>query len=66
MQNLAGAFRGYVAVENLNGDNRYSTPHHGPQAAKKAISFVSFPPVLFILLKRWTYDVDLDQMVKVR
>lgn len=62
MQNLTESFRDFVEVE---GNSIYPTPHHGLQEAKEYQSFVSFPPVLCLQLKRWKYDTALDQMVKV-
>ena len=38
----------------------------GLQNAKKGIRFLSFPPVLFLQLKRFEYDYEKDIMVKVK
>lgn len=65
MKNLQESFRDYVAVETLDGDNKYMAEGYGLQDAKKGIVFQSFPPVLHIQLKRFEYDIQRDAMVKV-
>lgn len=59
------SFDKYVEVEMLDGDNKYHAEGHGLQTAKKGCSFLSFPPVLHIQLKRFEYDPMRDAMVKV-
>jgi ubiquitin carboxyl-terminal hydrolase 7 len=59
------SFEKYVEVEMLDGDNKYHAEGHGLQAAKKGCSFLSFPPVLHLQLKRFEYDPMRDAMVKV-
>lgn len=66
MKNLRDSFRDYVAVETLDGDNKYMAEGYGLQDAKKGIIFQSFPPVLHLQLKRFEYDIQRDAMVKVR
>jgi ubiquitin carboxyl-terminal hydrolase 7 len=65
MKNLYESFRDYVAVETLEGENKYQAEGLGLQDAKKGIIFQSFPPVLHLQLKRFEYDVQRDAMVKV-
>jgi len=65
MKNLLESFRDYVAVETLDGENKYQAEGYGLQDAKKGIIFQSFPPVLHLQLKRFEYDVQRDAMVKV-
>ena len=65
MRNLQESFRDYVQVEMLEGDNKYQAEGYGLQDAKKGITFLSFPPVLHIQLKRFEYDMLRDAMVKV-
>lgn len=65
MKNLRDSFRDYVAVETLDGDNKYMAEGYGLQDAKKGIIFQSFPPVLHLQLKRFEYDIQRDAMVKV-
>jgi ubiquitin carboxyl-terminal hydrolase 7 len=65
MKNLRESFQDYVAVETLDGENKYQAEGFGFQDAKKGISFLSFPPVLHLQLKRFEYDTSRDAMVKV-
>ena len=65
MKNLQESFRDYVAVETLEGDNKYQAEGFGLQDAKKGVIFQSFPPVLHLQLKRFEYDILRDAMVKV-
>lgn len=66
MKNLYESFKDYVAVETLDGENKYMAEGYGLQEAKKGIIFQSFPPVLHLQLKRFEYDIQRDAMVKVR
>lgn len=66
MKNLYESFKDYVAVETLDGDNKYMAEGYGLQDAKKGIIFQSFPPVLHLQLKRFEYDIQRDAMVKVK
>lgn len=66
MKNLYESFKDYVAVETLDGENKYQAEGYGLQEAKKGIIFQSFPPVLHLQLKRFEYDIQRDAMVKVR
>lgn len=59
------SFRDYVAVETLDGENKYAAEGLGLQDAKKGIIFESFPPVLHLQLKRFEYDMQRDAMVKI-
>ena len=65
MKNLYESFKDYVAVETLDGENKYQAEGYGLQDAKKGIIFESFPPVLHLQLKRFEYDIQRDAMVKV-
>ncbi|KAI0928557.1 hypothetical protein AcW1_005763 [Taiwanofungus camphoratus] len=65
MKNLYESFRDYVAVETLDGENKYQAEGYGLQEAKKGIIFQSFPPVLHLQLKRFEYDIQRDAMVKI-
>ena len=65
MKNLYESFKDYVAVETLEGENKYMAEGYGLQEAKKGIIFESFPPVLHLQLKRFEYDIQRDAMVKV-
>ncbi|KAL1944539.1 hypothetical protein VTO73DRAFT_2969 [Trametes versicolor] len=65
MKNLYESFKDYVAVETLDGENKYQAEGYGLQEAKKGIIFQSFPPVLHLQLKRFEYDIQRDAMVKI-
>jgi ubiquitin carboxyl-terminal hydrolase 7 len=65
MKNLYDSFKDYVAVEMLDGENKYQAEGLGLQDAKKGIIFESFPPVLHLQLKRFEYDIQRDAMVKI-
>ncbi|PIL34481.1 hypothetical protein GSI_03258 [Ganoderma sinense ZZ0214-1] len=65
MKNLYESFQDYVAVETLDGENKYMAEGYGLQEAKKGIVFQSFPPVLHLQLKRFEYDIQRDAMVKI-
>ncbi|KAJ3300789.1 hypothetical protein HK104_003759 [Borealophlyctis nickersoniae] len=62
---IKDSFDEYVAVETLEGDNKYQAEGFGLQDAKKGDIFQSFPPVLHLQLKRFEYDVMRDAMVKI-
>ncbi|KAI8905738.1 cysteine proteinase [Powellomyces hirtus] len=62
---LKESFDEYVAVETLDGDNRYQAEGYGLQDAKKGVIFTAFPPVLHLQLKRFEYDFHRDVMVKI-
>ncbi|KAJ3105715.1 hypothetical protein HDU97_007692 [Phlyctochytrium planicorne] len=64
-KNLEESFDNYVAVETLDGDNKYQAEGHGLQDAKKGVIFTQFPPVLHMQLKRFEYDIERDAMVKI-
>jgi ubiquitin C-terminal hydrolase len=65
-KNLNDSFDEYIAVETLEGDNKYMAEGYGLQDAHKGVIFESFPPVLNLQLKRFDYDYMEDTMVKVR
>ena len=66
MKNLLESFKYFVAVEMMEGENKYHAEGYGLQDAKKGFVFESFPPVLHLQLKRFEYDIHRDAMVKVR
>ncbi|KAL0946992.1 hypothetical protein HGRIS_013138 [Hohenbuehelia grisea] len=65
LKNLYESFKDFVAVETLEGENKYQAEGLGLQDAKKGIIFESFPPVLQLQLKRFEYDIQRDAMVKI-
>lgn len=64
-KNLYDSFEEYVAMETLEGENKYQAEGYGFQDANKGVIFESFPPVLHLQLKRFEYDFMRDTMVKV-
>lgn len=66
LTNLEESFKDYIQVETLEGENKYNAEGYGLQDAKKGVIFESFPPVLHLQLKRFEYDMQRDQNVKVR
>ena len=66
MRTLSDAFRDYVAVEMLDGENMYQAEGFGLQEARKGTIFQSLPPVLRLQLKRFEYDTQLKAMEKGR
>jgi len=65
IKTLYDSFRDYVAAKTLDGENKYHAGGLGLQDARKSVIFQSFPPVLYLQLKRWEYDEELEGMVKV-
>ncbi|KAJ3342286.1 hypothetical protein HDU93_002759 [Gonapodya sp. JEL0774] len=65
IKTLKESFDNYVAVEMMDGDNKYAAEGYGLQDAKKGISFVEFPQVLHLQLRRFEYDFQRDSMVKI-
>lgn len=59
------SFDKYVEVERLEGDNKYQAEQFGLQDARKGVTFIDFPPVLQLQLKRFEYDFLRDTMVKI-
>ncbi|CAG8822191.1 2430_t:CDS:2, partial [Racocetra persica] len=56
-ETLDDSFMKFTQEENLDGNNKYDTEFYGLQAAKKRVTFESFPPVLRIYLEN---DSDQD------
>mmetsp|Transcript_156414 Transcript_156414/g.291945 ORF Transcript_156414/g.291945 Transcript_156414/m.291945 type:complete len:1326 (+) Transcript_156414:95-4072(+) len=65
LQNIEESMRDFTAEETLEGDNAYEAEGHGKQRAKKGIRFLTFPPVLNLQLKRFHFDLEKMDMVKL-
>jgi len=63
--NIEESLRDFTAEETLEGDNAYEAEGHGKQRAKKGIRFLTFPPVLNLQLKRFHFDLEKMDMVKL-
>ncbi|KAF8540340.1 hypothetical protein BDD12DRAFT_734829 [Trichophaea hybrida] len=64
-KNLDESFKNYIAVETMDGENKYFAEGHGLQDARKGVIFESFPDVLHLHLKRFEYDLNTYAMQKV-
>lgn len=65
LNNLTQSFQNYIEVELMSGENQYAAQDYGLQDAKKGVIFESFPNVLHLQLKRFEYDFNYDQLVKI-
>lgn len=63
--NIYESFLYFTQPEKLVGENCYVDEEYGCQDAEKGYRFQSFPPVLFLHLMRFSYDWDLDRVVKL-
>lgn len=54
-----------IEAEILEGDNIYETDGYGKQKAKKGMRFLSFPNICIFLLKRFTFDLQRMETVKL-
>ena len=63
--NRRAVFVDYVAVEELDGDNKYDAREHGLQEAEEGVKFLTLPPVLHLQLMRFMYDPQTDQNIKI-
>jgi len=65
LKTIEESLREFTAEETLEGDNAYEAEGHGKQKAKKGIRFLTFPPVLNLQLKRFHFDLEKMEMVKL-
>jgi ubiquitin C-terminal hydrolase len=65
LESLENSLRDFVAVETLEGDNAYEAEGHGKTRAEKGIRFKQFPPVLSFQLKRFSFDFEKLDNVKL-
>lgn len=63
--NIDESLKDFTAEETLEDDNAYEAEGHGKQRAKKGIRFKRFPPVLNLQLKRFHFDLEKMDMVKL-
>lgn len=64
-KNLHDSFMNYIAMETMEGENKYFAEGHGLQDARKGVSFEAFPEVLHLHLKRFEYDLATYALHKV-
>ena len=65
ISSLEEALRAFTAVEVMEGENAYDAESLGKQRARKGIRFVEFPPVLAFQLKRFSFDFEKLDNVKL-
>ena len=65
MKNLTESFESYTEIELMNGENQYAAQDFGLQDAEKGVIFEYLPPVLHLQLKRFEYDFNYDQLIKI-
>ncbi len=65
LKNIKQSFENYIEMELLDGENKYDAAGYGLQAAQKGVVFEYFPPVLHLQLKRFEYNFEYDQLMKV-
>lgn len=63
--NIHESLKDYTQEEDMKGENKYDTEKFGKQEAKKGIKFKSLPKLLFFHLRRFEYDIESDQNMKV-
>ncbi|EKX72673.1 Ubiquitin carboxyl-terminal hydrolase family member protein [Theileria equi strain WA] len=63
--NIYDSLKKLTEPELLSGDNMYEAKGHGKQRANKGIRFLKFPPVCLFLLKRFTFDLQRMDTVKL-
>ncbi|EDO05770.1 Ubiquitin carboxyl-terminal hydrolase family protein [Babesia bovis T2Bo] len=59
------SLRKLTEAEILDGENMYEAEGHGKQRARKGIRFLKFPPTCVFLLKRFTFDLQRMDTVKL-
>ena len=65
LESLEKALEEFTAVEIMEGDNAYDAEDKGKQRARKGIRFLGFPPVLSFQLKRFSFDYEKLDNVKL-
>lgn len=55
----------YTEPEHMEGSNQYKAEGYGLQDAILTTKLASLPPVLFFQLRRFEYDAELKQKVKI-
>lgn len=64
-KNIYESLKDYTQEEDLKGDNQYDTEKFGKQDAKKGIKFKQLPEILFFHLRRFEYDLEMDENTKI-
>jgi ubiquitin carboxyl-terminal hydrolase 7 len=64
-KNIYESLNKYTEEEILDNEDKYEAEGYGKQKAKKGASFINFPPVLILQLKRFEYNPKKDSMDKI-
>lgn len=64
-ENIYESLHRATEPEVLEGDNMYEAEGHGKQRARKGIRFLKFPNVCIFLLKRFTFNMQFMDTVKL-
>ncbi|KAK8845091.1 hypothetical protein M9Y10_021270 [Tritrichomonas musculus] len=65
MKNLEESFENYVKQQELTGKDQYSTESHGKQDAVTGEEFLCFPPILFLHLARFEFNLKTGEQEKI-
>lgn len=64
-ENIYNSLKDYTSEEDLSGSNQYDAEKFGKQDAKKGIKFKRLPDFLFFHLRRFEFDSQLEQNIKI-
>ena len=59
------SLRKCIESEILDGENMYDAEAHGKQRAAKGLRFLKFPPITIFHLKRYTFDLERMETIKL-
>ena len=62
---LEAAFEDFTQEEVMDGENQYQSEGFGLQDAKKGLIFTTLPRVLHLQLKRFDFDWNTQNIIKV-
>ena len=65
LSSVEESLKEFVASETLEGENAYAAEGFGKQRARKGVRFLDLPPVLNLQLKRFHFDIEKLEMVKL-
>jgi hypothetical protein len=58
-------FKHYIAQQKCKGADKIQTEEHGPQDGIKGMVFKYFPPVLYLILGRISFDMKQFKFLKI-
>ncbi len=59
------SFQYYTKVEKCKGADKIQTEEYGPQEGVKGVIFKHFPPVMYLILGRISFDMKLFKFSKI-